>query len=548
MPANIQTLPSEVHGEISTYLIPQDTACLALSCKSLFRSLGPNNGLLWYRLLSRGAQQVELDSWVSPEIVSWVADISTSYKELDPTGGRNYWAEALEVFSGNDKRPQADEDFFSEGYHSRYVGYRCRLCLRVHVPSGVDRGVIAYRTDEGATVVKKYCQNCLDDWFVRGFDKLKKRYPEIKFPASLAIPPLREGYEEHCFFPIHAVIRCIQEQSRGGVPYEITRKPSNRFIEKWVYKLGDEKEAILLDEAVKFALEVYKKVYKHLLLVISVEELYEILTKFLVQDVLCPSDPEEVFSHNWDGIYAGQYGINAGIGGGIVELSKALSRRDISDSERVAEATNIAVERVISKVLCKPDETQLANDDPKSQFGILAEAMIRALECYTSTHPLSWLRKFSIFYYPYWYSSYADAWASEDPDSYGVAVNLKCYWCLRQGSSEGFAETVSREEDEEDYFEKSNTPEEQGYLSEYWIFTHVFSAHREMLWTRPKRRVYEDYEVIRIGLKSSDGTRYEPEEAPEEVDPDQEEMEEIDPSEVPGYEWEFLTKSTYFIM
>ncbi|RVD87988.1 uncharacterized protein DFL_002188 [Arthrobotrys flagrans] len=502
---NLQTLPIELHENISSYLLPRDTGALALSCKLLFHSLGPNNQLLWYRLLSRGISQLvalQLDGVETQS--SWVSDLVSYYGEFDGTGRKNYWVEACGVFSGQ----------------PRVRG--CRLCLNVSL-RGMDRE-IRYPIAEGPVyVTKRYCRDCFGDWFVY-IRRFKDRYPDIKIPNALTFPGPHSG-DKNRVLPIYAAIERIQQSC--GVPYEIALKPSNRFISKWVHYGRDRKEAIQLDYTVKLAVEVFKREYKHIQIGLPLKEVYTMLTEDLVSVIISPNA-------SWKTIL----GFASAAGEGIVEAWKILfcsgDGDDGGDDGRIAEATNIILDQIFSKLFCKPDDFR-PELIPFPQCQVLKNLMNNLMG---NDGALSWLIKFSSLHYP------EDENADEDENNDSQYPQIRCYWCLKQNNG---IETGA----EDDLFGQYDST----YLTicEKWIMTHVMTVHRDRLWVRPKGRAYEEWKLGTAGpligrvRVDEDAPLYIQELLGTKVDFEKEEMEEIPPEEVKYYD-EFITESTYFLL
>ncbi|EGX52614.1 hypothetical protein AOL_s00007g397 [Orbilia oligospora ATCC 24927] len=492
----LQTLPLELHEKISSYLIPRDIGSLALSCKPLFHYLGPDNRLLWHHLLARGAA-AGLKSYPAGYHKLLAEAHAASYKVFDDSGARDYWSEACCIFSGN----------MAEG---------CRLCLAISM-RGSDRE-ITHPTKKGVRVTKKYCKRCAVDWFVQ-VRKFKSRYPEIKLPVTSTLPGF--GTSSHGVVAIWIAIRHIEDQSRG-VPYEIARTPSNRFIASWVHQGRPRTEAIQLDEAVKFVVEIYKREYKHIQIIISDKKLYAVFTNCLELENFCPSIAE-VFCFE-----------QSGFGAVIVEISKMLGAGDDNDSRKAAEelATNIAIERILSKMFCKPDDFHPERLSAPNCI-LLAMEMSSALE----NKALSWLLKFSCLYSPP-YKVNDDEEGGDDGEYDGDDEKAVCYWCLREAKG-GKRETNSSFKFMKDDLGGVNS------ISCDWIVTHVMTAHREMLWVRPKGRMHELQ--ICAGQLTEESESEVEELLGTKFNFENEELEDI-PAESVGHDGEFLTESTYFVM
>ncbi|KAF3212389.1 hypothetical protein TWF106_005498 [Orbilia oligospora] len=487
----LQTLPLELHEKISSYLIPRDIGSLALSCRPLFHYLGPDNRLLWHHLLARGAAAGPKSYPAGyPKLLEAHA---ISYKVFDESGARDYWSEACCIFSGD-------------------KAWGCRLCLAISMRSS-DRE-ITHPAKKGVRATKRYCKRCAVDWFVQ-VRKFKSRYPEIKLPATSTLPGF--GTSRYDVVAIWAAIRHIEDQIRG-VPYEIARTPSNRFIASWVHQGRPRTEAIQLDEAVNFVVGIYKREYKHIQIIISDKKLYAVLTNCLELETFCP-DIAEVFCFE-----------QSGFGAVIFEISKMLGAGGDNDSRKDATelATNTAMEGILWKMFCRPDDFH-----PEALTApnciILAMEMSSALE----NKALSWLLKFSYLYFPPYK-------VNDDEYDDGDDEKVLCYWCLRE--TEG--EKTDLEANGSFEFMKNNSGEVDS-ISDDWIVTHVMTAHREMLWVRPKGRMHE--------LQICEGQPTEESESEVEellgtkFDFEAEELEEI-PAESVGYDGEFLTGSTYFVM
>ncbi|KAF3182578.1 hypothetical protein TWF225_006482 [Orbilia oligospora] len=390
----LQTLPLELHERISSYLIPRDIGSLALSCKPLFHYLGPDNRLLWHHLLARGVAAGPKSYPAGyPKLLEAHA---ASYKVFDDSGARDYWSEACCIFSGN-------------------KAWGCRLCLAISM-RGSDRE-ISHPTKKGVQVKKRYCRGCAVDWFVQ-VRKFKSRYPEIKLPVTSTLPGF--GTSSYDVVAIWIAIRHIEDQSRG-VPYEIARTPSNRFIASWVHQGRPRTEAIQLDEAVNFIVGIYKREYKHIQIIISDKKLYAVLTNCLELETFCP-DMAMAFCFEW-----------SGFGAVVVEISKMLGASagddNDNDSRKAAMelATNTAMERILWKMFCKPDDFN-PKCLPTPNCIILAKEMSSTLE----NKALSWLLKFSYLYFPPYKVN--DDEEGDDDDEYddGDDEKVVCYWCLRE--------------------------------------------------------------------------------------------------------------------
>ncbi|KAF3171499.1 hypothetical protein TWF788_009718 [Orbilia oligospora] len=293
---------------------------------------------------------------------------------------------------------------------------------------------------------------------------------------------------------------------------------SNRFIASWVHQGRPRTEAIQLDEAVNFVVGIYKREYKHIQIIISDKKLYAVLTNCLELETFCP-DIAEVFCFE-----------QSGFGAVIFEISKMLGAGGDNDSRKDATelATNTAMERILWKMFCRPDDFH-----PEALTApnciIVAMEMSSALE----NKALSWLLKFSYLYFPPYK-------VNDDEYDDGDDEKVLCYWCLRE--TEG--EKTDLEANGSFEFMKNNSGEVDS-ISDDWIVTHVMTAHREMLWVRPKGRMHE--------LQICEGQPTEESESEVEellgtkFDFEAEELEEI-PAESVGYDGELLTGSTYFVM
>ncbi|KAF3149977.1 hypothetical protein TWF569_004888 [Orbilia oligospora] len=208
-----------------------------------------------------------------------------------------------------------------------------------------------------------------------------------------------------------------------------------------------------------------------------------------------------------------------------------------NDSRKAAMelATNTAMERILWKMFCKPDDFH-PKCLPTPNSIILAKEMSSTLE----NKALSWLLKFSYLYFPPYKVN--DDEEGDDDDEYddGDDEKVVCYWCLREAEGE----KTDPEANSSFEFMKGNLGGVDS-ISDDWITTHVMTAHREMLWVRPKGRMHElqicggqPTEESESEVKELLGTKF---------DFETEELEEI-PAESVGYDGEFLTGSTYFVM
>ncbi|KAK6523763.1 hypothetical protein TWF281_001735 [Arthrobotrys megalospora] len=373
----IKSLPNELHGAISTYLLPRDIASLSLSCKSLYSSLGPQNQRLWYRLLSRKLYKYG----ICPQ------PGQPSYKEFDTSGNINYWREACDVFSGR-------------------VTHSCQLCVRVEGGSFFRK--ITYPVDKGVKVMERYCWQCYNEWFI-DLPTFKTYYPEIDIlSTSVLLGPFAESGglspADLPVIPIYKAIKRIEEQN-PGVPYETIRTPTHRLIANWVYRGRDRQEAERLARAIEFVVNIYKREYRHLQVFLSPGEVHDMLAKSLDDKTKHVSSQPAVSEE-------------------LVGISKLLVTDEGHD---ISEANEIAAIQILFKYLCPSNDFHPEKlPSPDCQF--LASVMegncigTSRIEWGAPTDtPLNWLLKYSHVYFP-----------TED----SVGTEVRCYWCLRKNKGE----------------------------------------------------------------------------------------------------------------